>query len=79
MATIMAMSVMTMVAVTSGSTPYEASANSGAHLVPVKNSVNETDWKNSTVGTTMAMRMPIVVATDTRAATKSRTSITRSP
>ncbi len=68
-----------MVADTSGRTPYDGLANSGVQRVPVKNSVNDTDRKNSSVGTATAMTMPTVVAIDTRAAANSRTSMMRSP
>ena len=74
-----AISVMMIVAVTSGSTPYDGLANSGVHWVPVKNSVKDTERKNSSVGMATAKMIPIVVATDTRAAAKSRTSMRRSP
>ena len=55
------------------------SANSGVQRVPVKNSGTTTDRKNSIGGNDQAMTMPTVVATDTRAAATSRTSMTRSP
>jgi hypothetical protein len=61
--------VVQSVAETKGRTPKLASANLGAQRSPNKNSTTETSLKKSIEGSSKAMMMPIVVRTDTPAAT----------
>src|SRR5215212_1990991 len=71
--------VVTSVAVTSGSTPNDGGLNSGDHSVPVRKSPIETERKNSIVGAARATTIPAVVAMDTAAQRNKRTAMTRSP
>ena len=74
-----AIAVVQKVAVTSGMTPKDASANRGAHLVPNKKSVIGTSAKNCTAGMISAVTIPIVMAIVSPAATRSPIFATASP
>ena len=74
-----ATAVITRVAETSGQTPKDGSAALGAHLVLPKNSRTGTSAKNSRAGRRRATMMPIVVATETKAASIRRVRIAKSP
>ena len=83
MATAIAITLVTNVALTRGRTPNSCwlSANSAVHSVPVRKSHTVTDGsrKKSIVGPMMATTIPIVVRIETNAAMKRTASITRSP
>jgi hypothetical protein len=61
----------------SGRTPNDAGSKSGAHRSPEKKSTIETSRKNSIDGSSRAMMIPIVVATET-SAQRARSPLTRS-
>ena len=69
-ATTSAIPVVHRVAVTSGSTPKDASANRGAHRVPKRNSHTGTSAKNESAGVNSAIKIPTVVRTVAIAATR---------
>ena len=76
-----AIAVVQAVAVISGMTPKDASANRGAHRVPNRKSRMETSAKNSSVGMINAITIPTVIAivATPRVAAHLRDSLTRSP
>ncbi len=82
MATATAIAVVVTVAEISARMPNRCwlSANSAVHSVPVKKSTRSTTGcrKKETVGPMIATTIPIVVATETKAARKSTVSMPRS-
>jgi hypothetical protein len=78
-AMVTAIRVMTIVPITSGSTPNCPSAKSGVHVVVKRNSVSGISAKNSSDGMRSESTIPKVVRIETAAAAKRMPRMTFSP